>query len=90
MNSKPKKKKLSPSQQKIIKKLQEGKIIHYINGIDARCFYSTRGEYSNESKSGGFTNIPWPTIYKLEDLGLVARTTGRVALTEKGRDFIIK
>ena len=71
--------KLSKAQKEVISTLQANEIIHYLSGINARCFYS-----NNTMK-----NISWATIYKLEDLKLVERKNGKVELTEQGRSYCI-
>lgn len=55
--------KLSNAQKEVISTLQANEIIHYLSGINAKCFYS-----NNSMKT-----ISWATIYKLEDYKLVER-----------------
>lgn len=71
-----KKIKLSDKQQEVLKKLQEGKFLYHIEGLNARCFFDV-----------GKT-IGWPTIIKLEDYGLVVRGTGYIRLTEAGKRWV--
>lgn len=61
--------KLSKAQQSVIDYLKSGGIIHYIDGLNAKCF-----------RSDNYRNISWATIYKLETLGLVKRTNRKIEL----------
>lgn len=54
--------KLSPTQQKVIDTLKDGKIIHWVDGINAKCFYRDNHK-----------TISWATIFKLEHMGLIYR-----------------
>jgi len=68
-----KKLKLSEVQQEVIKKLRAGEVVHYISGIDARCFLNNK-------------NLKWATIHRLEALKLVERKHNRyIGLTELGK-----
>jgi hypothetical protein len=69
--------KLSAKQKEVIQRLRNGDAVHYLNGINARCFYS----------GGANPNISWATIGKLEDLNLTTRTEKRVILTELGKSI---
>ena len=68
--------KLSKAQKEVITRLQANEIIHYLNGYDAKCFYSN-----------GVKTISWATILKLENYGLVERKNKRIELTERGRSY---
>lgn len=68
--------KLSKAQKEVITRLQANEIIHYMNGYDAKCFYSN-----------GLKTISWATIFKLENYGLVERVNKRIELTEQGRSY---
>jgi hypothetical protein len=69
--------KLSAKQREVIERLRNGDMVHYINGLNARCFYS----------GGANPNISWATIGKLEDLKLTTRTDKRVILTDLGKEI---
>lgn len=71
--------KLSKTQKEVIRLLKEGKRLHYITGIYARCFF--------DINKG---NVPWPTITKLESLKLIDRKDRYCDLTELGKTIIIK
>jgi len=62
--------KLSSTQVWVLERLSEGEVLHYLNGIDARCFFHTSG------------NVSWATIYKLEALGLIKRVDNKVELAK--------
>ena len=65
--------KLSPAQTTVLLKLQSGETLHFITGINARCFFRNM-------------NVWWNTITKLEGFGLITRNEKerKVILTEKG------
>lgn len=66
--------KLSAKQREVIKRLRGGDLIHYMDGLNARCFW-----YSN------FKNVHWNTIFYLERHGLTHRGDRFVTLTELGK-----
>lgn len=66
--------KLSSKQKEVIERLQKGDLLHHITGIHARCFFREGGR-----------NIPWSTIFRLEELNLVVRTHNEIQLTENGK-----
>ncbi len=72
---KNKKVKLSSTQIWVLYKLADGETLHYITGLNARCYFSEN-----------ITTVSWPTIFKLEKIGLVARNekAGKIELTELG------
>lgn len=65
--------KLSTAQTTVIQKLQEGEKLHFITGLNARCFF-------------GNMNVWWNTITKLEGMGLISRNEKerQVSLTDRG------
>lgn len=67
-----KKIKLSSTQLWVLEKLSKGEILNYINGINAKCFFSG-------------ANVSWPTIYKLEEIGAIKRIDKQIVLTELGK-----
>jgi hypothetical protein len=71
--------KLSATQVDVIRRLQAGEVLHFITGIDAKCFFN-KG------------NVAWVTIYKLEKIGLISRyeKQKKVLLTKRGEFFKIK
>ena len=71
-----KKVKLSETQKKLIKQMRDGNQLHYIDGIDAKCFLHS-----------GNGNISWATISKLENMNLIERGYRRVELTELGKNI---
>ncbi len=70
-----KKIKLSKAQKQLIQQMRDGNILHYMQGLNARCFFAR----SNRSES-------WATIHKLEMLNLIERGDRFVELTELGRN----
>jgi hypothetical protein len=71
-----KKYKLSAAQIKVIIKLKKGEIIHYVDGLNSKCFYHD-----------SMKTINWNTIFKLEQLDLIVREYRRIALTDMGRSI---
>jgi hypothetical protein len=67
--------KLSKAQKQLIQKMRDSNILHYMQGLNARCFFAR----SNRSES-------WATIHKLEMLNLIERGDRFVELTELGRN----
>lgn len=67
--------KLSKIQAQVIQRLQSGERLHYLNGINARCFFGVE------------KNVSWATIQKLEDLKLIDRKDRYVELTETGKNI---
>lgn len=67
---------LSKAQKKLIQQMRNGNTLHYIPGLNSRCFFS--GENRSES---------WATIHKLEMLNLIERSDKFVELTELGRNI---
>lgn len=74
--SKRNKHKFSSTQIWVMAKLKNGEVLHWIDGINARCFFPD-------------ANVGWPTIFKLEEIGLIERKDGKVELTEFGNKFPI-
>ncbi len=68
--------KLSKTQIHLIKEMQNGIIVNYIQGLNSFCWIS------NQHK-----NINWLTIWRLEQLGLIERKDRYVVLTENGKNF---
>lgn len=68
--------KLSKKQKEVMKKLKNGDILHYLSGINPRCFFARM-------------NVSWPTIHKLETAGLVERIGRYIELTCDGKTIII-
>jgi hypothetical protein len=63
--------KLTTAQQEVIDRLKKGEVIHYISGMNSRCFFH------NDMK-----RISWPTLIKLEKLNLVKRTHTKVVMLQ--------
>lgn len=66
-------KKLSNAQKRLVRQMRDGNRLHYVRGLNARCFFA------------GGKNESWATIYRLEILGLIERGDRIIELTELGR-----
>ena len=67
---------LSTVQKTLIQKLQGGEVIHFLDGINPKVFYSK-----------GLRTISIATVCKLEVLGFIERKNGSIILTEKGENL---
>lgn len=71
-----KKIKLSVLQRDILSRMRNGDKLHYMQGLNASCFFHK-----------DMKNANWNSIGKLEDLGLIVRKDKYIELTELGREI---
>lgn len=69
--------KLSKKQKEVLKDMQGGRKLRWIDGINPKCFLA----------GGKNETVSWPTIFALENNRLVERYAGYAHLTELGKSI---